>query len=123
MPVDKTQFVKSVRQIFEKGMTAAITEGLTASVKAESPVYSDNGVTATMEKTIKNMAQKGADAAAKEFIDKVSEDLVDAVDEYIRLIIKNTVATLIIPPNGELKGSTGPVQGTVLIKLGDLKVV
>lgn len=122
MAVDKTTFINSVKKIFEKGMTAAITEGLTASVKAESPVYSDGKMTSDMEKTITNMAKKGADAAAKQFVNLVSEELVKAIDEYIRLMIQNTIATLPVPPNGELKGSTGPVQGTILIKPGDLKV-
>lgn len=125
MPVDKTPFINSVKKIFDEGMKDAISEGLKASIKSENPIYSDGNITSSLEKTINQMAKAGADAAAQQFVDKVSEKLCEEIDKYVRLLITNTVATLSIPvKNIALTASAGggPVAGSVNILPGDLKV-
>lgn len=125
MPVDKSQFIKQVKKIFDDGMNEAFVEGMKAGINSETPVFSEERVTSNLNKTIDNMAKKAADAAAEHFVNVVSERLVDAIDEYIRLIIKNTVATLNVQvKNIALTSSSGggPVAGSVNITPGDLKI-
>ena len=116
MPVDKSQFIKQVKDVFTKGMNDAFVEGMKAGIKSESPVFSDETVTAEWETTIQKMAQTAADAATKIFVDDVTEKLVDAIDAYIKLILKNTVSTTAIVTSGNGAG------GSVTIKPGDLHV-
>lgn len=125
MPVDKSIFLDKVKKIFDEGMTEAFTEGMIAGINSENQSYSSTNVTIGVTNTINKMAKKAADAAAEHFVDVVSERLVDAIDEYIRLIIKNTVATLNVQvKNIALTSSSGggPVAGSVNITPGDLKI-
>ena len=125
MPVDKSIFLNAVKKILEDGMTQAFTEGMKAGINSENQSYSKSDVTTGVNNTINKMAQKAADAAAERFMNVVSERLVNAIDEYIRLIIKNTVATLNVQAkNIALTSSAGggPVAGSVNITPGDLKI-